>query len=67
MGKNAISYLMKILSGFDAKELRFAGVYLDDFAFSDGGEKLGVDFEDEISGHLRMNPGVIKLEDGRMC
>lgn len=66
IGKNAISYLMKIVSDFDAKELSFANVYLNDFAFSDGGEKLGVDFEDEISGHLRMNPGVIKLKDDKV-
>lgn len=64
-GKNAISYLMAFLGKiFDESSDvgQFIKVYNDRIAFKHNGESIGAGFEDDISGKLNFNPGIIKLE-----
>lgn len=68
-GKNAISYLMKLLGYlFDDTSSfgQFVKVYNERIGFFHNGEKIGCGFEDDISGKLNFNPGVIKLEDNKI-
>lgn len=68
-GKNAISYLMKFLGYIfnnEDKLSEFVKVYNDRIGFLYNGEKIGCGLEDDISGKLNFNPGVIKLEDGKI-
>lgn len=68
-GENAISYLMKFLGYiFNAEDKlgEFIKIYNERIAFLHHGEKIGCGLEDDISGKLNFNPGVIKLEDGNI-
>lgn len=61
-GKNAISYVMKflgeILNG-DCDVCEFIKIYNERIAFKHHGEDIGCGFEDDVSGKLSFNPGVI--------
>lgn len=61
-GKNAISYLMTFL-GEILKEscdiCEFVDIYNERIGFKHNGEEIGCGFEDNISGKLSFNPGVI--------
>lgn len=65
-GKNAITYLMAFL-GKIFKETsdigEFIKVYNERIAFKHHGESIGAAFEDDISGKLNFNPGMIRLEN----
>lgn len=64
-GQNAISCLMKVLGEiFEAHSSfgKFVRVYNERIGFYHNGEKIGCGFEDEISGKLNFNPGVLKLD-----
>lgn len=65
-GENAISYLMaflgKLMDG-DCDICNFIKIYNDRIAFRHHGEDIGCGFEDDVSGKLNFNPGVIKLDD----
>ena len=45
----------------------FIKLYNERIGFKHNGEAIGCGFEDEESGKLDFNPGVIKLEDGEIC
>ncbi len=64
-GKNANSILFKSLSDL-IKESEtilstFVKLYLDKIAFYHHGEKIGCEFEDEESGKLAFNPGLMSI------
>ena len=65
-GKNAISYLMaflgKILSG-ECRVCEFVKIYNERIGFRHNGEAIGCGFEDDVSGKLNFNPGVIKGDE----
>lgn len=67
-GENAISYLMAVLDfALEEGELKeFAKVYSERIGFKHHGENIGCGLEDDISGKLNFNPGMIKLEDGKI-
>ena len=68
-GKNAISYLMKFLQEIlseDSSFGQFVNIYNERIGFSHFGEKIGCGLEDDVSGKLNFNPGVIKMEDGKI-
>lgn len=68
-GENAISYLMKFLAEIFNKNEQideFIKIYNERIGFYHNGEKIGAGLEDDISGKLNFNPGVIKLEDGKI-
>ena len=64
-GKNAISCLMDFL-GFvypgECSLCKLIEFYNDRIGFKNHGEAIGCGFEDEISGKLDFNPGVIKYD-----
>lgn len=65
-GKNAITYLMAFLGKIFGKSSdigEFIRVYNERIAFKHHGESIGAAFEDDISGKLNFNPGMIRLED----
>ena len=68
-GKNAISYLMDFL-GFMMDDkcdiCEFINIYNDRMAFKHHGEDIGCGFEDQESGKLNFNPGMIKLEKDKI-
>ncbi len=68
-GENAISYLLKFLGEIlDEGDMSdFIKLYNERIGFKHNGEAIGCGFEDEESGKLDFNPGVIKLEDGEVC
>lgn len=68
-GKNAISYLISLLSYIfdgDCSLCKFFKLYNERIGFKHNGEGIGCGFEDEISGKLNFNPGVIKIKDGKI-
>lgn len=67
-GKNAISYLMEMLEEIleDTYLSDFIKIYNDRIGFYHHGEKIGCGYEDEVSGRLNFNPGMIKLEDNNI-
>jgi succinyl-diaminopimelate desuccinylase len=68
-GENAISYLMDFLGYiFEGKcdICDFINIYNERIGFKHNGEGIGCGLEDDISGKLNFNPGVIKLEDGKI-
>lgn len=68
-GKNAISYLMGILEYLmDGKcdICDFASLYNERISFKHHGEDIGCGFEDDVSGKLNFNPGIIKLEGNEL-
>lgn len=69
VGKNAISYLLEVLEdiledGNSFKE--FAKFYNEKIGFNVNGENIGCGLEDDISGKLNFNVGVIKVEDEKI-
>lgn len=68
-GVNAISNLMDYLgyvfSG-ECSTCRFIDLYNKKIAFKHHGEGIGCGFEDEVSGKLNFNVGMIKIEDGKI-
>lgn len=64
-GENAISYLMDFL-GFvysgHCPVCRFINFYNDSIAFKHHGEDIGCALEDELSGKLDFNPGLINYD-----
>lgn len=68
-GENAISYLMKFLGVVYSGECsicRFINLYNERIGFKHNGEGIGCGLEDEISGKLNFNPGLIELKDGKI-
>ncbi|MDR7870393.1 MAG: dipeptidase PepV [Tissierellaceae bacterium] len=65
-GENAISYLMECLAEIlEANDsfAEFVKIYNERIGFYHNGEKIGCGIEDEESGKLNFNPGMIRLED----
>ena len=64
-GENAISYLMECLEEVlgHSSFREFAKIYKNRIGFDHNGEKIGCGFEDEVSGKLNFNPGMIKYEN----
>lgn len=68
-GENAISYLMKFLGYVYSGECsicRFINLYNERIGFKHHGEGIGCGLEDEISGKLNFNPGLIDFVDGKI-
>lgn len=68
-GENAISYMFDILDDLWTKEdefRRFIDFYNNHIGFDVFGEKLSIGFEDEKSGKLVLNVGMIRKEKGRL-
>lgn len=68
-GENAISYLMKFLGNIlegQCDLCDFVNIYNERIGFKHHGEGIGCGFEDDISGKLNFNPGLIKYEDGKI-
>lgn len=62
-GKNAISYLMAFLGELLEGQCgicEFVEIYNDRIGFKHHGEGIGCGFEDDVSGKLNFNPGMIK-------
>ncbi|MDN6162072.1 MAG: dipeptidase PepV [Atopostipes sp.] len=64
-GVNAGTHLARFLSNFNFAEdaEAFLTVTRDYLYESDKGEKLGIDYEDELMGHLSSNFGVLNFKD----
>ncbi len=68
-GENAISHLMGFLGHlFDGgcSTCRFIDLYNERIAYKHNGEGIGCGLEDDVSGKLNFNPGMIKIEDGKI-
>lgn len=68
-GKNAITYIMQFLGELvDCKcdICDFINMYNEKIAFKYHGEAIGCGFEDDVSGKLDFNPGVIDMKDGKI-
>ena len=67
-GENAISYLMECLGEvLDNNSFsEFVKIYNDRIGFYHNGEKIGCGYEDEVSGKLNFNPGMIKYENNNI-
>ncbi|WP_416198844.1 MAG: dipeptidase PepV [Sporanaerobacter sp.] len=68
-GKNAISYIMQFLGEIvDCKcdICDFINIYNERIAFKHHGEAIGCGLEDDVSGKLDFNPGVIEMKDGKI-
>lgn len=68
-GENAISYLMQLLGKAFEKDSnlgKFIHLYNDKIGFTYYGENIGCGFSDDISGKLNFNPGVIKMDKGKI-
>ena len=63
-GENAISNLFHFLGTVLDNE--FVNLYNERIAFKHYGESIGCGFEDEVSGKLNFNVGMIKVEDGKL-
>lgn len=65
-GENAISYLMAFLGKLIAGECdicEFINIYNDRIGFRHHGEDIGCGYEDDVSGKLNFNPGVIRSNE----
>lgn len=65
-GENAISYLMAFLGKLLSCECNlceFINIYNDRIGFRHHGEDIGCGLEDDVSGKLNFNPGVIRAND----
>ncbi|HSH35443.1 dipeptidase PepV, partial [Schnuerera sp.] len=65
-GENAISYLMAFLGKLLSCECSlcdFINIYNDRIGFRHHGEDIGCGYEDDVSGKLNFNPGVIRAND----
>ncbi len=68
-GDNAISYLMDFLGELMDEKCDicdFINMYNERIGFKHNGQSIGCGFEDKESGKLSFNPGVIKLEEGKV-
>ena len=68
-GESAISYLMDSLSYIISGECElcdFIKFYNERIGFKHYGEGIGCGFEDDVSGKLNFNPGVIKLDGDKI-
>ena len=68
-GENAISYLMDVLGnclGGECDLCDFINLYNERIGFKHYGEGIGCGFEDDVSGKLNFNPGLIKLENNKI-
>ena len=68
-GENAISYLMLFFFFFfncDCDICNFIKMYNEKIALKHYGEAIGCGFEDDVSGKLNFNPGIIKTEDDKI-
>lgn len=68
-GENAISNLMGFLGYiFDGEcsTCRYISLYNEKIANKHYGEGIGCGLEDDVSGRLNFNPGMIKIEDGKI-
>lgn len=68
-GSNAISHLMNFLGYiFDGEcsICRYIDFYNKRIAFKHNGEGIGCGLEDDVSGKLNFNPGMIRVEDGNI-
>ena len=68
-GQNAISYLMQFLEEAFEDEWdinKFFRLYNKKIGLNHHGENIGCGFSDDVSGKLNFNPGVIKIEDGKI-
>lgn len=64
-GENAITNACKAAVEAGAKSA-FVDMFMETFADSHHGVKTGVAFEDVESGKISVNPGVLKIEDGKV-
>ncbi|WP_077367185.1 dipeptidase PepV [Anaerosalibacter sp. Marseille-P3206] len=65
-GENAISYMMLFLGEIincDCDICNFIKMYNEKIALKNHGENIGCGFDDDVSGKLNFNPGVIKTTD----
>lgn len=65
-GENAISYLLLFLGEIlscDCDICNFINMYNEKIALKHHGENIGCGFEDDVSGKLNFNPGVIKTTE----
>ncbi|MBU5427319.1 dipeptidase PepV [Tissierella pigra] len=68
-GENAISYLMDFLGYMlegKCDICEFINIYNERIGFKHNGERIGCGLEDDMSGKLNFNPGLIKLEDNKI-
>lgn len=68
-GENAINYLIDFLYEMFSKDSaahEFLEIYKNRIAFKNHGEDIGCGFEDEVSGKLAFNIGMIKKEDNKI-
>ena len=68
-GENAISYIMSFLGEIFEGECdicEFIRMYNEKIAFKHHGEGIGCGFEDDVSGKLNFNPGMIRLEENEI-
>ncbi len=68
-GENAISYIMDFLGKlFDGgcSTCNFIKIYNERIGFKHHGEGIGCGLEDDVSGKLNFNPGMIRIEDGKI-
>lgn len=64
-GLNAISQMMMVLENLDigsAEIENFINIYNEKIGMTYNGQNIGCGFKDEISGELKLNIGVIKLD-----
>ncbi|WP_304943641.1 dipeptidase PepV [Vallitalea guaymasensis] len=64
-GKNAISQMMMVLELLDigsAQVEEFISIYNEKIGMTYNGQNIGCGFRDDISGELKLNIGVIKLD-----
>ncbi len=68
-GENAISYLMDVLGYLlegRCDVCDFINIYNERIGFKHYGEGIGCGYEDDISGKLNFNPGLIKLDEDKI-
>ena len=68
-GENAIGYLMKFLEEAFEEDVdfnRFFSLYNKKIGLNHHGENIGCGFSDDISGKLNFNPGMIKIQNGKI-
>lgn len=68
-GESAISYLMDFLGyvfGGECEVCDFINFYNERIGFRHYGENIGCGFEDDVSGKLNFNPGLIKLDGDKL-
>jgi succinyl-diaminopimelate desuccinylase len=64
-GENAISYLMSFLGELldgECDVCEFVNMYNEKIAFKHHGEGIGCGLEDDVSGKLNFNPGMVRLD-----